>query len=514
MIPDGFDWKDPDYDSVFQIRATNLQRILAESAADPALISQLKAYYKGHPVDFVNDWGMTFDPRNAEIGLPSNIPFLLFAKQAEFVNWLVERWRNRENGLVDKSRDMGVSWITVGVAVWMWLYFPGTVVGFGSRKEEYVDQIGDMKALFPKIRFFIENLPREFRPAGYVPSRHAPFMRVYNPENGSSIIGEAGDGIGRGARTSIYFVDESAFLERPKLADAALSQTTNCRIDVSTPNGESNPFAAKRFSGRVPTFTLHWTDHPAKDQAWYEQQKAKINDAVIVAQELDIDYKASSTDQFINGGLVDAAQRNDASQVDPMGPLKMGIDVARFGSNKTVFCLRRGRVVFWIKEFSQRDTMEVVALAKDEIDSMPKPPPGRDRRDRSRRGRLRPAAPGAAAGQRGCGQFERGSERRPVVQPAREDVARATRLAQGRTGVAAGRPRAEAAAHGPEVQLPARAAADREQGGHAKARGAVARQGRRDRADLRAPGRREAGTRAPRAQLAHRVSPVATGRSV
>jgi len=371
---DDLDWQNPDYDSVFKARAERLARILREAERDATVIPALKAYYRERPVDFICDWGMTFDPRNAEIGQPSDIPFLLFPKQVEFIEWAVSGWRNRENGLVEKSRDMGATWLAVGIAVWMWVFHPGTVVGFGSRKEEYVDKIGDMKAIFPKIRFFIAGLPREFRPAGFQMDKHAPFMRIFNPETGSQIVGEAGDSIGRGARASMYFVDESAFLERPQLADSALSQTTNCRMDISTPNGESNPFAAKRFSGKANVFTLHWSDHPAKTKEWYEEQKRKIDDPVVIAQELDIDYKASATDQFIRGDLIDEAQRLDASTVEPTGPLKLGIDVARFGSNKTVFALRRGRVVFWVKEFNQRDTMEVVALAKDEIESMPKPP--------------------------------------------------------------------------------------------------------------------------------------------
>jgi hypothetical protein len=35
--------------------------------------------------------------------------------------------------------------------------------------------------------------------------------------------GEAGDNIGRGDRTTLYFVDEAAFLQRPLLIDAALA---------------------------------------------------------------------------------------------------------------------------------------------------------------------------------------------------------------------------------------------------------------------------------------------------
>ena len=185
-------------------------------------------------------------------------------------------WRGREDWLVEKCRDVGLSWLCVAVAVWMFLFQPGTVVGFGSRKEEYVDKLGDPKALFWKIRTFIDLLPAEFRPAGWNSDKHAPFMRVINPETGAAIVGEAGDNIGRGNRTSIYFWDESAFYERPEKIDAALSQTSNCKGDVSTPNGEGNPFWKKRFGGRIPVFVFDWRDDPRKGPSWYEQQKSTL----------------------------------------------------------------------------------------------------------------------------------------------------------------------------------------------------------------------------------------------
>jgi phage terminase large subunit len=66
--------------------------------------------------------------------------------------------------LCDKSRDAGVSWLCVGFAVWMWDFHPGAVIGFGSRKEEYVDDSSDPKSLFWKVRAFIDYLPVELRP--------------------------------------------------------------------------------------------------------------------------------------------------------------------------------------------------------------------------------------------------------------------------------------------------------------------------------------------------------------
>lgn len=318
-------------------RAERLERIRAE----PGIIPGLKAYYKDNPVAFINDWGMTFDPRLAEVGQETTLPFILFPKQAEFIGWLLERWRGREDGLAEKSRDMGISWLCVAFAVWMWLFYDGVVIGFGSRKEEYVDDLNDPKSLFWKARAFVNLLPVEFRPAGWDAKRHAPFMALKNPENNSAIVGESGDNIGRGNRTSIYFKDESAFYERAESIDAALSQTSNCKIDVSTPNGNGNPFYRKRHSGKVKVFTFHWRDDPRKGPEWYAKQQNDL-DAVVLAQEVDIDYNASTNDAWISGALVEAAQRLGPADVEPNGPWCIGVDAAHMGDDESTIYARRG----------------------------------------------------------------------------------------------------------------------------------------------------------------------------
>jgi len=330
------EWK-PDYEAVYRERAERLARI----RADPSILAGLKEFYKTRPVEFITDWGMTFDPRNAEIGQPTTMPFLLFPKQAEFIVWLRERWLGREDGLAEKSRDMGVSWLCVAFAVWMWSFHPGTVVGFGSRKEEYVDDLSDPKSLFWKARQFVNLLPVEFQPAGWSAKKHAPFMTITNPENGAAIVGEAGDNIGRGNRTSVYFKDESAFYERAESIDAALSQTSNCKIDVSTPNGNGNPFYRKRHGGKIKVFTFHWRDDPRKGPDWYAKQQNDL-DPVVLAQEVDIDYNASTSDAWIPGDLIEAAYRLGPADVEPNGHWVIGVDAAHMGDDESVITKRRG----------------------------------------------------------------------------------------------------------------------------------------------------------------------------
>lgn len=355
------DWKNPDYSVIWQERIDRLTRLREK----PELIPGVKEYYRDNPVAFINEWGTTFDPRNAEIGIETTVPFLLFPKQAEFVDWIVARWRGREDALAEKSRDMGVSWLCVAIAVWMWIFHPGVVIGFGSRKEEYVDKLGDPKSLFWKIRQFINLLPPEFRPVGYNEKKHAPYLNIVNPETGAVIAGEAGDNIGRGARTSIYFKDESAFYERPETIDAALSQTSNCKIDVSTPNGNGNPFYRKRHSGKIPVFTFHWRDDPRKDEAWYQKQSDTL-DPVVMAQEIDIDYNASTSDSWLEGQLIEAAQSTGPADIVVNGPWVVAIDAAHMGDDESVITMRRGLLTLPQVSVRKADGPELAARVVEE----------------------------------------------------------------------------------------------------------------------------------------------------
>ena len=283
----GFDFKNPDYVSVFKRRNEKLAKI----RKDPSMLPALRKFYRDNPAQFITDWGITYDPRTVDEDHPSFLPFILFPKQEEWVNWVVEKWKAKRPGLTEKSRDIGISWLAIATACTLCLHYDGLAIGFGSRKEEYVDKADLPRSLFFKARMFMANLPVEFR--GGWNSSCAPHMRINFPGTGSYMGGEAGDNIGRGDRASIYFVDEAAFLERPQLVEASLSQTTNCRIDVSSANGMGNPFAQKRHGGKIDVFTIHWRDDPRKDDAWYAQQLQDL-DSVTVAQEIDIDTQLRS----------------------------------------------------------------------------------------------------------------------------------------------------------------------------------------------------------------------------
>ncbi len=339
------DWMAPDYTEIWKERSWLLDKV--RDKGDVGIIGA-RLYYKTHPVEAIEDMICTLDPRKE--GSQSVCPFILTPRQQELIYWLWDRLKNKEFGCIEKSREVGASWVCLAFAWWLWTFHPYSHIGFGSQIERKVDRIGDMSALLPKLRFLMKWLPIEFLPPGYTERDHAPFMRLLNPVNGSQIIGEAGDSIGRGSRGTIYFVDEAAFIEHPEAVDAALSETAPTIIYLSTPNGTGNPFYRKVKGGDIPVFTFHWRQDPRKDEAWYAMKK-KTLEPEILAAEVDLDYEASNINSVIRAEWITSSKmlrtrlEKDGNLPCQKEEKLAGLDVADGGGASSVFVPRQGAVV-------------------------------------------------------------------------------------------------------------------------------------------------------------------------
>ena len=316
---------------------------------------------------------MTHDPRIAGSGIPPALPFCLFQRQSEFLDFLLQLTEQQISGLVEKSRDMGATWLSVNYAVWLWLFRPGSSIGFGSRKEQLVDRRGDMDSIFEKIRFSIDWLPRVLLPTGFQAHIHSAHMRILNPASGSSITGEAGDNIGRGGRKLIYFKDEAAHYERPQMIESALMDNTNVQIDISSVNGTGNVFHRRRLSGvvwageitepdRTQVFIMDWRDHPAKTKQWYERRREKSEReglTALFAREVDRSYSASVQGVVIPAIWIEAAigLANDF-EIDTSGKKRAGLDVGDDGidGDKNALCLIEGLEIKSIEQWGLVDT--------------------------------------------------------------------------------------------------------------------------------------------------------------
>lgn len=313
----------------------------------------VNAHCSNSIVDWVDGWVWTYDPRRN----PSQLPMVLWDRQREYLLWRNDRYINRERGIVEKSRDAGVTWLNVIWQLHKWLYEPGFKGSFGSRKLDLVDQKDNPDSILEKSRYVLRLLPKWMLPRDFVLEKHASYLRILNPANGSVITGEGGDQIGRGGRSSIYDLDEAAFIEHPQSVEAALSQNTECVIETSTPNGPDNPFAVLRHSGKVHVFTFHWRDDPRKDEVWYEKQKL-ILDPITLAQEVDIDYNASRDAVVINKAWVDAAIARSLHTSEQRAAKVIGVDIATYGRDNSAYVVREGLNFLEIQEWHGSDPTE------------------------------------------------------------------------------------------------------------------------------------------------------------
>lgn len=276
----------------------------------------------------------THEPRKAMLDLygfkNSTLPFVLFPFQEKAVIEICKQIDNGEDLLIEKTRDMGVSWLMMGIVLWYWLLKSGgNDILIGSRKFEYVDKKGSLDTLVEKIRYNLYTLDYLFLPQGFEYNRHDNVANIQNPETGSFIRGEANNpNFGTSGRYKFILADEfSKWDETDDKAWASMGDSSPCRIALSTPWGMGRKFSKLRFGTNIKILTFHWTEHPIKGAGkykgqhpvfpeqtgawlspWYIEEclrRRGSNNAEEISQELDIAYLSSGMPWFNNNTVQD-----------------------------------------------------------------------------------------------------------------------------------------------------------------------------------------------------------------
>ncbi|MCW4048266.1 MAG: hypothetical protein NWE89_00885 [Candidatus Bathyarchaeota archaeon] len=237
---------------------------------DPSYADVMRDACAIDPIFYVNTFGYTYDSRLAPF---TKLPFLLYPFQEE---GLLELLRAIEppgyDLFVEKTRDMGASWLCVLAFEWMWHFSPklgAPTFIMGSRDATYVDDAENDKALFWKIDYFHEHQPAWLMPKGYDKEQHRHKMKMVNPENGALITGETTTkNFARGARATAILLDEFAAVEKGHSIMPSTLAATRCRIFNSTPQGTSNAYYDVRCTN-IKKLIFHWRDHPVKNVGMY-----------------------------------------------------------------------------------------------------------------------------------------------------------------------------------------------------------------------------------------------------
>lgn len=364
------------------VRAWREQQ-LARLEADPELLAAAKQHYRYHIQDFINDWCITFDPRKIAQRMNPKMPFILFQRQDELVDFIWACIQHEADGLIEKCRDAGATWVGCGISVALWLFHEGSSIGWGSRKQDLVDRLGDPSSIFEKMRILINSLPKVFMPVGFSADSCLHYMRIVNPENGSTIVGEIGDDIGRGGRTLVYFKDESAHYTRPEKIEAALSENTRCQIDISSVNGPGTVFFRKRESGvdwqpgqeivqhATNVFIMDWSDHPEKTPEWFKRRKAKSRAEGlehVFAQEVERNSFAAVEGVIIQAEWFDAiVDAHLKLGIEIAGPRVGALDVADEGLDTNALSIRTDILLQYLNEWGGKDVGETTRKTVDTV---------------------------------------------------------------------------------------------------------------------------------------------------
>ncbi len=316
---------------------------------DPDYASVIIDACSRDPLFFLNGFGWTFDTRVEPF---CKIPFLLYPFQESAIIDLIRAF-NSHDILIEKTRDMGASWICLSSVYWAWRFRKDSMFLLVSRDETYVDKTGNPKTLFWKFDYLQDNLPEWLKPKGFKRSLHRHLLHIKNSENGSVVDGESTtDKVARGDRRTAIILDEFAAVERGESVLSSTMSATNCRIFNSTPLGKANAFYDMRQT-TIKKIRLHWSVHPLKNvglyttdkngslkildrdgypegyvplldgsirSPWYDKECRRSPIKRLIAQELDIDYGGSGG-QFFDASAVQGTIRKYARQPSLIGDL-------------------------------------------------------------------------------------------------------------------------------------------------------------------------------------------------
>jgi hypothetical protein len=311
-------------------------RILQAADKDPGLRSAFRSIAKKDPLFFVDNFCWIYEPR---AGRDHIIPWRLYPHERDMIHWLEERFKEEEDGLIEKSRDMGATWTFCVWTLWHYLFDDEFSALIGSRKEDLVDnKLPD--SIFGKYDYILAHLPSFLLPAGFDMGKHRTYMKIVNPENHNALTGESTNpAFSRSGRYSVIGIDEFAFVERSYSIWQAAGDSTSCRFPLSTPNGKGNKFAELALETDIKKLKLHWSLHPEKDMAWYEKEKLRRTDQE-VAQELDISYERSTRGQVFKNEWEELKAQKRLANVpwDPMLPVSTGWDFGIGDATAIIFC--------------------------------------------------------------------------------------------------------------------------------------------------------------------------------
>ncbi len=240
---------------------------------EPEFAGAMREACQIDPFFWLNAWVWTINPLRPYTR--KKVPFVTYQFQDQGLAVIFSSLDESFDVSVEKSRQMGASWLFAAVILWCWLFRRGQNFLLLSRSDEYVDKSNEPKCLFWKLDFMLDNLPAWMRPAGWDKKKHRLVKRIVNPQNGNTIVGEATTkDSGRGGTDTAVLHDEFGACEVGMGILKSTKSATGTRWFNSTPQGTGTAHyrivqLSRQNPKQVRPLRFHWTAHPEYSQLRY-----------------------------------------------------------------------------------------------------------------------------------------------------------------------------------------------------------------------------------------------------
>lgn len=185
-------------------------------------------------------------------------------------------------------------------------------------------------------------------------------VRLFGADNPDALRGLYIDGV---------VLDEPADIAPnlwPEVLRPALADRQGWATFIGTPKGRDAFYAVWRFAERDPTWyplLLKASKTGVIPEAELAAARAMMSESQY-AREFECSFDEPDVDQFIAAAIVDAARQRQGRAT---GPKILGIDVARFGDDRSVALLRNGDMVEDITTWRGLDLMQTAARVAEII---------------------------------------------------------------------------------------------------------------------------------------------------
>lgn len=172
----------------------------------------------------------------------------------------------------------------------------------------------------------------------------------------------------------LFVIDEASGVPEPifEVAEGAIAGQHNRLLMLGNPTKTSGTFYQSHHKDRGAYTTIHLRSQdstlPTADPDYRARLVKKWGEnSNVVRVRADGEFPKQEDDILISLELTEPCTTRE--RCTGVGPRKLGVDVARFGSDRTALVLRQGRVVDHIKIYAKQDTMVTVGCVVAVLDA-------------------------------------------------------------------------------------------------------------------------------------------------